>query len=151
MTTQPINKLLVKRLNENATLPTKGSKLAAGWDIYADADYFVPHREQVVVGTGIAVGIPPGYYGRIAPRSGLAFKQKFNVHAGVIDRDFVHEIKVILFNHDHLNHEIKKGDRIAQLILERHLEDAEIEEVDDLTSTDRCEGVEYGGFGSTGK
>jgi dUTP pyrophosphatase len=98
-----------------------------------------------MVSTGIAIGIPNGTYGRVAPRSGLAAKHGIDVGAGVIDPDYTGEVKVILFNNSDNDFEIKKGDRIAQLILEKVLT-PEIKELGELAKTLRGEG----GFGSTG-
>jgi dUTP pyrophosphatase len=100
---------------------------------------------RAIVGTGITVVLPPGVYGRVAPRSGLAAKHCINVGAGVIDPDYTGEIKVILFNHGLKDFEIKKGDRIAQLILER-CETPPIEEISIVEDTERGSD----GFGSTG-
>ena len=92
------------------------------------------------------MAIPEGTYGRVAPRSGLAAKHHLDVGAGVIDADYRGPVGVVMFNLGQTDYPVKKGDRIAQLILEKILM-AEIEEVDDLDDTERGEG----GFGSTGK
>ena len=102
-------------------------------------------RGRALVGTGIALSIPDGLYGRVAPRSGLAVKHCINVGAGVIDPDYTGEVKVVLFNHGTEDFEIKKGDRIAQLILEK-CETPMIKEIGLLEETLRGDG----GFGSTG-
>lgn len=73
--------LLIKKLTETAKLPTRGSALAAGYDLYADEDAVVPARGQALVSTGIAMTVPDGCYGRIAPRSGLAVKHSIGVNA----------------------------------------------------------------------
>jgi dUTP pyrophosphatase len=73
--------------------------------------------ERMLVSTGIAVVLPKGVYGRVAPRSGLAVKHGIQVGAGVIDPDYTGEVKVVLFNHGEKDFEVKKGDRIAQLVL----------------------------------
>jgi len=88
------------------------------------------------ISTGIAVAIPPGYYGRLAPRSGLAFKHGIDVLAGVIDSDYTGELKVMLFNSDNTELVIKPGDRVVQLILER-ADKLPVEEVDELDDTAR--------------
>src|SRR5210317_1339907 len=137
--------LLVKRLNEHATLPARGSPLAAGYDLSSSEDVSIPKGTRGLVGTGIAFTVPHETYGRIAPRSGLAVKKGIQVGAGVIDRDYTGEVKVVLFNHGDEDFEVKKGDRIAQLILER-CETPEVEEIETLEQTDRGSG----GFGSTG-
>jgi dUTP pyrophosphatase len=137
--------LRVKRLSENATLPILGSPLAAGYDLSSAVDTIVPGNGKALVPTDLAIALPEGVYGRVAPRSGLAWKKHIDVGAGVIDRDYRGNVGVVLFNHGSDELKIAKGDRIAQLILERY-ETAEIVEVEDLEATDRGEG----GFGSTG-
>ena len=88
-----------------------------------------------------------GTYGRIAPRSGLAVKNGISTGAGVVDRDYTGEVKVVLFNHSENDFEVKVGDRVAQLILEKIVEDAEVVVVESLEESARG----AGGFGSTGK
>ena len=137
--------LRVKKLNQNATLPTRGSGGAVGYDLYSTEELMVPPAHRALVGTGIAIVLPVGVYGRVAPRSGLAVKHGIQVGAGVIDPDYTGEIKVVLFNHGDKDFEVKKGDRIAQLILER-CETPEVEEVGEVKDTERGSK----GFGSTG-
>lgn len=139
------SKLLIKKLSEFATIPSKGSKLAAGYDIYAAHDSLVKARGKNMVPTDLQIQLPPNCYGRIAPRSGLAWKHSIDVGAGVIDEDYRGSVNVILFNFSDNDFEIKRGDRIAQLICER-IEHTDIEEVKDLTDTERG----ANGFGSTG-
>lgn len=105
----------------------------------------VPRHGKAVVQTDLAVAIPPGHYGRVAPRSGLAAKLFIDVGAGVIDCDYRGPLGVVLFNHGADDFHIKPGDRIAQLILEQ-ISNPPVVEVDDLDATDRG----AGGFGSTG-
>lgn len=140
--------LQVFKRSANATIPTKGSALAAGYDLYAAEDAVIPGQGQGLVATDISVIVPEGTYGRVAPRLGLAVKHGILTGAGVVDADYRGEIKVVLFNHKPVDFEIKKGDRIAQLVLEK-IVNAEIQEItkDQLTSTERGEA----GFGSTGK
>lgn len=88
---------------------------------------------------------PEGTYGRIAPRSGLASKHFIDTGAGVIDADYRGEVKVLLFNHSDVDYEVKKGDRVAQLVLER-IYTPEVMEVENLEESVRG----AGGFGSTG-
>ncbi|XP_029808304.1 deoxyuridine 5'-triphosphate nucleotidohydrolase, mitochondrial isoform X4 [Suricata suricatta] len=134
------------RLSEHATAPTKGSARAAGYDLYSAYDYTVPPMEKALVKTDIQIALPSGCYGRVAPRSGLASKHFIDVGAGVIDEDYRGNVGVVLFNFGKEKFEVKKGDRIAQLICERIFY-PEIEEVQVLDDTERGSG----GFGSTGK
>lgn len=145
---QKINSLRIYRRSDKATIPTKGSALAAGYDLYASEDTLIPAQENGLVSTDISIVVPIGTYGRVAPRSGLAVKHGISTGAGVIDADYRGEVKVVLFNHAKKDFEVKKGDRIAQLILEK-ITLAEVEEItqEELTATDRGEG----GFGSTGQ
>lgn len=137
--------LKVKKLSPDATLPTRGSTGAVGYDLYSSMDTCVALKNRALVDTGISITLPPGTYGRVAPRSGLAVKKGIQVGAGVIDPDYTGEVKVLLFNDGEGHFIIKKGDRIAQLIVER-CETPQIEEVTVLEDTERGEG----GFGSTG-
>lgn len=141
------NVLKVQLRSENAIAPTKGSQHAAGYDIYSSADYMIPAMGQGMVPTDVSFTVPVGTYGRIAPRSGLAVKHGIQTGAGVVDRDYTGEVKIILFNHSQRDFEIKKGDRVAQLILEKIVDDAEVVIVESLADSVRGSG----GFGSTGK
>eukprot|EP00004_Rigifila_ramosa_P002807 TRINITY_DN12876_c0_g1_i1.p2 TRINITY_DN12876_c0_g1~~TRINITY_DN12876_c0_g1_i1.p2 ORF type:complete len:142 (-),score=23.00 TRINITY_DN12876_c0_g1_i1:6-431(-) len=138
--------LRVKRLSEHATLPCKGSPFAAGYDLFSAHDTTVPARGKELVRTDISIAVPPNTYGRVAPRSGLALKHSIDVGAGVIDEDYRGPVGVILFNFSDTAFPIKKGDRIAQLVLEQICH-ASVVESDDLGDTQRG----AGGFGSTGK
>ena len=104
----------------------------------------VPANEQRMIGTGIAIALPPGTYARIAPRSGLAFKHGITTNAGVIDADYRGEVKVLLVNLKETDYEVKEGDRIAQIIIER-IYDKDFKEVKYLDDTERS----TSGFGST--
>ncbi|CAK7895586.1 deoxyuridine 5'-triphosphate nucleotidohydrolase [[Candida] anglica] len=134
--------------SDKATLPTRGSALAAGYDLYASEDAVIPGQGQGLVSTDVSVIVPFGTYGRVAPRSGLAVKHGISTGAGVVDADYRGEIKVVLFNHAKADFAISKGDRIAQLVLEKIVM-AEIQQIsaDELVATERGEGA----FGSTGK
>ena len=137
--------LRVKRLTIDAILPTRGSGGAVGYDLYSTDEIIIPPTHRGLISTGIAIVLPNNVYGRVAPRSGLAVKYGIQVGAGVIDPDYTGEVKVVLFNHGDKNFEVKKGDRIAQLILER-CETPQVEEIGLLLETERG----AGGFGSTG-
>lgn len=134
--------------SDKATLPTRGSVLSAGWDLYSSEEGLIPGHGQGMIATDVSVIVPEGTYGRVAPRSGLAAKHGISTGAGVIDADYRGEVKVILFNHSDKDFKIEKGDRIAQLVLEK-IVNAEIREIseEELTATERGDG----GFGSTGK
>ena len=130
--------LKIKLLSKTARLPIYGSEQAIGLDLYADNGsegraVFLGAGARRLFGTGIALAIPQGYYGRVAPRSGLAYKHGIDVLAGVIDADYRQEIGVILFNTSCQSFTVTHGDRIAQLILERadRLELAQVEELDE--------------------
>lgn len=128
---------LVTRLTPNASLPARGTPGAAGYDLYSTDGYVVLPGHRVVVSTGIAVQLPPGTYGRIAPRSGLAVKHGLDTLAGVIDPDYTGELKVVLVNTDmRIPFVIKPGYRIAQLILENYTR-TELVEVDAPEETAR--------------
>lgn len=138
--------LKVKKLSADAQLPTRGSDGAAGYDLQSIESCVVLPGKRAVVATGLSIELPPGVYGRIAPRSGLAVKHGIQVGAGVVDADYRGEVKVVLFNHDSNPYLIKPGYRIAQLILER-CETPDVEEIFDSSDTVRGQG----GFGSTGQ
>ena len=136
----------IKKLCFDAIIPTRGSDRSVGYDLYSVVDTIVPCQAgNALVATGLAITLPPGCYGRVAPRSGLAVKHCINVGAGVIDPDYTGEVKVVLFNHGDKDFEVKKGDRIAQLVLER-CETPPIEEINIVEDTERGSS----GFGSTG-
>ncbi|XP_064471975.1 deoxyuridine 5'-triphosphate nucleotidohydrolase-like [Ornithodoros turicata] len=133
------------KLSPNAYVPTRGSKKAAGYDLYSAYDYVVAPHEKALCMTDIQIEVPEGCYGRVAPRSGLAVKHFIDVGAGVIDEDYRGNVGVVLFNFGSQEFKVNKGDRIAQLICER-ITYPDLEEVESLDSTARGEG----GFGSTG-
>jgi dUTP pyrophosphatase len=136
----------VKKLSDNAIIPAKGSAFAAGYDLYAAEDAVVNCGTRKLIKTNISMEITPGYYGRIAPRSGLAYKNGIDVLAGVIDSDYRGDIGVILYNSDkNIDFIVKKGDRIAQIIFEACYS-ATLNEAENLDNTLR----QSGGFGSTG-
>ena len=103
----------VNKLSTMARMPTKGTDKAAGHDLYANEGTEIPAREQAVIGTGIAIGLPHDTYGRIAPRSGLAVKHRLTKNAGVSDADYTGEVKVVLVNQGNQPYRVEKGDRIA--------------------------------------
>lgn len=129
-------------------MPVRGSSGAAGFDLFAAMPSTVPARGKALIKTDIAVIIPPHLYGRVAPRSGLAWKNSIDVGAGVIDSDYRGNIGVILFNHSDVPFNIAEGDRIAQLIFEK-IEIPTFIEVDDVNKVETTKRGS-GGFGSTG-
>lgn len=136
----------IKLLNENARLPKRANETDAGADLHSIESLTIGPKERACVSTGISLEIPEGYYGRVAPRSGLAYKNGIDVLAGVIDSSYRGELKVILYNSDNQKYfKISQGDRIAQLIIEKHF-NFSFEMSEELNTTKRGET----GFGSTG-
>lgn len=140
----------VKRLSEHATLPTRGSDYAAGLDLSSAIDITINAGQRALVKTDLMIACPPGTYGRIAPRSGLAYKHGIDIGAGVIDADYRGPLGVILFNFGNDDFIIKKGDRIAQLILEKIILPNVIECIDGESELPSIGVRGDAGFGSTG-
>lgn len=153
-----------KLLTANAIIPKRANPEGdAGYDLFSTEYLEIAPFERKLISTGVALEIPEGYYGRIAPRSGLALKNGIDVMAGVIDSSYRNEIKVLLINLNCItalsSNEniieafskkqnsiiIKPGDRIAQIIFERCYT-ADLLKVDNLSDSVRG----LGGFGSTG-
>lgn len=147
ITTMHVN---VKKLNENAVLPTYGSVNAAGADIYAclDAPLTIAPHETVMVHTGLAMEIPEGCAGLIYARSGLACKRNLAPanKVGVVDSDYRGEFMIALHNHGTTSQTIEPKERIAQLVITPYIV-GQFEVVDELDTTERG----AGGFGSTGR
>jgi dUTP pyrophosphatase len=135
----------VKRLRADAHLPARGSVNAAGADLACAEAIRLEPGERRLAPTGIAIELPPGFYGRVAPRSGLAVRHGIDVLAGVIDADYRGEILVLLINLGSEPVQFSPGDWIAQLIIE-HAAPAQYNWTDNLGETERS----AGGFGSTG-
>lgn len=149
-------KLLVKKVVENAQLPLYGSDYAAGMDLFSCVDIDIAPQSRKLIATGISISWtndddredPRQYYLRIAPRSGLSVKNNIDIGAGVVDYDYRGEIFVCFINNSvDKYYSVKKGDRIAQMILTRIDRFDKVEEVDKHEETNRGKG----GFGSTGK
>ena len=140
-------KLKIKKLKNEAVIPSYQTKEAAGFDLHSIEDIVLNPGERKLIATGLAFEIEYGYEVQIRPRSGLAFKHGITVlnSPGTIDSDYRGEIKILLINHSNEKFEIKKGDRIAQAVVAPVIQ-AEIVEVEELSETKRGEG----GFGSTG-
>ena len=139
----------IKKLNENATIPTYGSEFAAGADLYAclEGDVTIESAQTVLIHTGLAMEIPEGLVGLIYARSGLASKKGLAPanKVGVIDSDYRGEIMVALHNHGNKPQTISHGERIAQIVFAPFYA-ADFKLVDELSDTVRG----TGGFGSTG-
>ena len=140
----------LKKLNDKAKLPTRGSEYAAGYDLYAciDEPCFIAPHSVVKIGTGLAMDIPNGYFGAIFARSGLATKKGLRPAncVGVCDADYRGEYIVPLHNDTDIPMVVEPNERIAQLIVMPYMTIA-FTEVDELSSTVRG----AGGFGSTGE
>jgi dUTP pyrophosphatase len=134
-----------KCLDPRAMLPTRGSATAAGLDLYSIEDITIAPRQRVLARTGLAVAVPIGFYGRIAPRSGLAVKNGLDVLAGVIDSDYRGEVCCALLNTGDDTIELAEGSRLCQLIIEQIITPTPTW-ASNLDETTRGEA----GFGSTG-
>ena len=137
--------LRFKQLDDRAILPMRGSDFAAGLDICSIEHLNIESHQRATARTGLAVAIPPGFYGRVAPRSGLAVKQGLDVLAGVIDSDYRGELCCVLYNTSDTNITLPAGTKICQLIIEKIIT-PKAAWVNDLDETARG----AGGFGSTG-
>ncbi len=137
--------LSFRRLSPRATLPKRGSSSAAGLDIYSIETISIAPKQRVLVRTGLAVAIPEGFYGRLAPRSGLATKHGLDVLAGVIDSDYRGEVCCLLYNTGDETVNLPEESKICQLVVERIIVPVPTW-VNDLDETSRG----MGGFGSTG-
>ena len=139
----------VKKLHPKAIVPRYMTEHAAGMDLctVADESVVLAPGERVLLPTGLAMEIPPGYEGQVRPRSGLALKKGIALvnSPGTIDADYRGEIGIIIINHGSEAVEIMPGDRVAQLIVAPVIR-AALVEVDGLNDTGR----NSGGFGHTG-
>lgn len=139
-----------KKLKESAIVPTRGSKSAAGYDLYAclDNGLMIPPHTTVPVGTGLAMEIQEGYFGAIVARSGIATKRGLRPAncIGVIDSDYRGEFIVALHNDTDVAQVIEKNERIAQLVIMQQFS-VDFIETDKLSETER----NTGGFGSSGR
>ena len=145
-----MEKIKIKRLDDKAKIPTRGSEYAAGYDLYALINEPITIKSHATekIHTGIAIEIPHRYFGAIFARSGLATKEGLRPAncVGVCDEDYRGEYIVALHNDTDENRIVDTYERIAQLVIMPYLP-VEFEEVDELSDTDRGNG----GFGSTGK
>jgi dUTP diphosphatase len=140
-------KLPLARLDRSIDLPSYAREGDAGLDLRAAHDATLEPGARALVGTGLAVAIPPGYAGLVLPRSGLALSQGVTVlnAPGLVDAGYRGELKVLLVNHGEKLASVRRGDRIAQLVIQR-VERVEPIEVTELPASERG----AGGFGSTG-
>lgn len=138
-----------KKLNDFAQIPTRGSKEAAGYDLYAaiECSKIIPSHQTVKIGTGLAFELPPNTFGAVFARSGLATKKGLRPAncVGVIDSDYRGEVLVAVHNDSNDAEWIEPGERIAQLVLLPYIP-MELNEINELSETVRG----AGGFGSTG-
>ena len=141
-----MKKVSITKLESKAIVPTRGSTGAAGYDLCTTEFGILKPGERKLFKTGLSMSIPSGMYGRIAPRSGLAYKKGIDVMAGVIDEDYRGEIGVILINLGQEDVNVVVGDKIAQIIFEFY-NTVDFVETTGLDNTQRGEG----GFGSTDK
>jgi dUTP pyrophosphatase len=141
-------RVLVRRLDAGVPLPARARAHDAGLDLYAAQAVTIEPGSRALVPTGIALAIPQGYAGLVLPRSGLALRHGLTLlnTPGLIDSGYRGEVKVLLVNHDCAAAAVARGDRIAQLVIQR-VESAELIEVEELPPSDRG----AGGFGSTGR
>lgn len=140
------NKIKFSKTHPNAILPQRATPFSAGLDLAVIQSVRIDPHQRVACRTGLSVEIPPGFYGRIAPRSGLATKFGIDVLAGVVDSDYRGEVMCLLINHGETVVVFEAGDRIAQLIVER-ISSTSSEWTEALSDTERAEG----GFGSSGR
>jgi dUTP pyrophosphatase len=142
-------RIAIRRLDADLSLPNRQHEDDAGYDLVAREDATIaPAGGRVTIPTGVAVAIPAGYAGFVQPRSGLAHRNGVTVlnTPGLVDSGYRDELRVIMVNLDPVDaFTIRRGDRIAQLVIQR-IETVEWKVVDDLGSSDRG----LGGFGSTG-
>ena len=140
-------KLPVKRLDASIELPSYAREGDAGLDLHAAHDATLEPGARSLVGTGLAVAIPVGFAGLVLPRSGLALGQGVTVlnAPGLVDAGYRGELKVLLVNHGGAAITVRRGDRVAQLVIQR-VERGEPIEVAELPPSERG----AGGFGSTG-
>jgi dUTP pyrophosphatase len=144
-------KIQIKKLRPDAVLPTRGSEYAAGYDLYActgkGSVTIAPHTTEMI-GTGLSLAVPEGYFGAIFARSGLASKQGLRPAncVGVCDSDYRGEYITPLHNDSDSEKVVHDGDRIAQLVVLPYL-DVSFDECEELSETARGDG----GFGSTGR
>ena len=130
--------MLFIKISSKAVIPTRSTEHSVGLDFYSPLDYIMPPCSHLQIPTQSKVKIPLGHYGRLASKSGLSMVHQVHVGAGVIDPDYTGEVKVLLINAAPCYHYIKRGDPIAQLILEK-VSLSILKRVDELPPTERGE------------
>ena len=138
--------LKIKKIDPEAITPFKSKKGDAGLDLSSLKNYSIKPSEKILIETGISLEIPEGFVGLIWDRSGLAAKHSLHCLAGVIDSNYRGEIKIVLINLGKETYEIERGNRVAQLLIQK-IEEVYLEEVESLEESSRGER----GFGSGGK
>jgi dUTP pyrophosphatase len=138
----------ILRVDKELPLPSYAHDGDAGVDLFSAEDYILKQNETKLISSGIKIEVPKGYEAQIRPRSGLALKNSVTVlnTPGTIDHQYRGIVGIILINHGKNDFQIKKGERIAQMIFNK-IESVDFEEVEELSETKRGDG----GFGSTGK
>ena len=124
------------KLSPNIKTPTKSTEFAVGLDIYSPTDNIINAKDQAIIPTGLKIQVPPGHYGHLCSKSGLAMQHHIHVGAGIIDPDYTGEVKVLLLNLGYKPFQVSSGDAIAQLILEK-VSAPILHRVDTLPSTNR--------------
>ena len=150
------------KLTTRASTPKRATELSAGFDLHSADIYNIPARGKCLCRTDLVIAIPYGYYGRIAPRSGLANNNFIDVGAGVIDSDYRGQIYILLFNFSNDDYTVNENDRIAQIIIEKINTNIIMINTDDMLAADLIVPADVmingfptnrgcNGFGSTGK
>ncbi|MEP6635479.1 MAG: dUTP diphosphatase [Acidobacteriota bacterium] len=143
--TQSISPLYLKKLDPRAVLPMRGTALSAGLDLFCIEEIQIEPNGRARARTGLSAAIPYGFYGRLAPRSGLAVAKGIDVLAGVIDADYRGEIICLLYNTAAESVVLSAGTKVCQLIIEQIIT-PEAAWAEELEETQRG----ASGFGSTG-
>lgn len=135
-----------KKTHADAQLPKKNHEDDAGWDLFSVEEVTIPANSSRVVPVGLQLAyVEPGYWVRVASRSGLSFKHNILAHPGVIDSGYRGDLGVLLYNHSDADYSVKKGDRVAQIVIHFNIDlDVEWGEIDDTIRGSK-------GFGSSGK
>lgn len=131
---------------KNAFAPQMATAGSAGYDLRSPVDFVIKARDKHIVDVGVTIELPAGMYAQVKSRSGMAFKHQVVVGAGVIDNDYRGTISVLLFNHGKKSRAFRRGDKIAQFIVQEYA-NLPIIECEELSSTQR----DTNGFGSTGR